>query len=253
MALPNIDTVLSWRGRTIVDESGEKIGTFEEIYLDTQTEKPEWAGVKAGLFGRNLLLVPLTEAEVQDEETLRVPYAKTHIENAPDVDAAGELSQQEEARLYAHFGIAYSQEGSDTGLPRDEAQQTSGGAGAAGQETGAARPQHPARGTGETGQETGIAAGSAHAQQSAPPATGDEAQDGSARTAGDEPGTISEPTAGAGSTTSEQEVQTINVEQKPRERVRLKKYVVTEEVTKTVPVQREEVRVEREPLEDDER
>jgi uncharacterized protein (TIGR02271 family) len=31
---------------------------------------------------------------------------------------------------------------------------------------------------------------------------------------------------------------------------RLKKYVVTEEVTQTVPVQREEVRVEREPITD---
>jgi stress response protein YsnF len=31
--------------------------------------------------------------------------------------------------------------------------------------------------------------------------------------------------------------------------VRLKKYVVTDEVTKTVPVEREEVRVEREPFE----
>jgi len=34
---------------------------------------------------------------------------------------------------------------------------------------------------------------------------------------------------------------------RPHERVRLKKYVVTEHVTKTVPVSREEVRVEREP------
>ena len=34
-------------------------------------------------------------------------------------------------------------------------------------------------------------------------------------------------------------------------RVRLRKYVVTENVTKTVPVQHEEVRVERVPLDDD--
>ena len=33
-------------------------------------------------------------------------------------------------------------------------------------------------------------------------------------------------------------------------RARLRKYVVTEEVTKTVPVQREEVRIEREPITD---
>jgi stress response protein YsnF len=38
---------------------------------------------------------------------------------------------------------------------------------------------------------------------------------------------------------------------RPRERVRLKKYLVTDYVEKTVPVRREEVRVEREPPRDD--
>jgi uncharacterized protein (TIGR02271 family) len=38
--------------------------------------------------------------------------------------------------------------------------------------------------------------------------------------------------------------------QRERGRARLRKYVVTEQVQKTVPVQREEVRVEREPITD---
>jgi stress response protein YsnF len=37
---------------------------------------------------------------------------------------------------------------------------------------------------------------------------------------------------------------------RPRERVRLKKYIVTEEVTRKVPVSREEVRLEREPIDE---
>src|SRR3954471_4499850 len=97
MPVPDINTVLSWRGRTIVDESGEKIGTFDEIYLDTQTDAPEWAAVKSGLFGRKHALVPLSEAQEQDDETLRVPFAKGQIDEAPPVDASGELSQEEEA------------------------------------------------------------------------------------------------------------------------------------------------------------
>jgi stress response protein YsnF len=51
-------------------------------------------------------------------------------------------------------------------------------------------------------------------------------------------------------TRSEEEV-TIKPQARPRERVRLKKYVVTEPVTKTVPVRREEIRVERVPVEED--
>lgn len=37
---------------------------------------------------------------------------------------------------------------------------------------------------------------------------------------------------------------------RPRERLRLKRYVATENVTRTVPVRREEVRLEEEPAPD---
>jgi uncharacterized protein (TIGR02271 family) len=50
-------------------------------------------------------------------------------------------------------------------------------------------------------------------------------------------------------TRSEEELQ-VGTAQRERGRVRLRKYVTTEQVTQTVPVQREEVRVEREPITD---
>jgi Domain of unknown function (DUF2382)/PRC-barrel domain len=49
---------------------------------------------------------------------------------------------------------------------------------------------------------------------------------------------------------AEEEVD-VRAEARPRERVRLKKYVVTEHVTKTVPVRREKLAVEREPVDDE--
>jgi uncharacterized protein (TIGR02271 family) len=50
-------------------------------------------------------------------------------------------------------------------------------------------------------------------------------------------------------TRSEEEVR-VGTAQRERGRARLRKYVVTEQVQKTVPVQREEVRLEREPITD---
>ncbi len=50
-------------------------------------------------------------------------------------------------------------------------------------------------------------------------------------------------------TRSEEEVS-IGTAQRERGRARLRKYIVTENVTQTVPVTREEVRVEREPITD---
>jgi uncharacterized protein (TIGR02271 family) len=51
-------------------------------------------------------------------------------------------------------------------------------------------------------------------------------------------------------TRSEEELR-VGTRQRERGRVRLRKYVVTEQVTKTVPVQREELRLEREPITDE--
>jgi uncharacterized protein (TIGR02271 family) len=57
------------------------------------------------------------------------------------------------------------------------------------------------------------------------------------------------PTTDDAMTRSEEELR-VGTERRESGRVRLRKYVVTEDVTKTVPVQREEVRVEREPITD---
>jgi hypothetical protein len=41
-------------------------------------------------------------------------FVKDQVKHAPHVDADGQLSQDEEARLYAHYGIAYTEHtGSD--------------------------------------------------------------------------------------------------------------------------------------------
>ena len=57
------------------------------------------------------------------------------------------------------------------------------------------------------------------------------------------------PTTDNAMTRSEEELQ-VGTTQRERGRVRLRKYVTTEQVTQTVPVQREELRVEREPITD---
>jgi uncharacterized protein (TIGR02271 family) len=57
------------------------------------------------------------------------------------------------------------------------------------------------------------------------------------------------PTADDAMTRSEEELR-VGTAQRERGRVRLRKYVTTEQVQQTVPVQRERVRVEREPITD---
>jgi uncharacterized protein (TIGR02271 family) len=60
---------------------------------------------------------------------------------------------------------------------------------------------------------------------------------------------VSGPNTDSAMTRSEEELA-VGKTQQEAGRVRLRKYVVTEEVQQTVPVQREEVRIEREPITD---
>jgi uncharacterized protein (TIGR02271 family) len=129
---PEMSEVTSWRGRTMVASDGDKIGKIDEIYLDEETGRPEWALVNTGLLGMKSNFVPLTGAEPAGEE-VRVEYTKDQVKEAPGVDPDGQLSQEEEAALYSHYGLEYSQRRSGSGLPEGsegQAGTSSAGAGA---------------------------------------------------------------------------------------------------------------------------
>jgi hypothetical protein len=46
--MPTKEAVLDWRGQTMTTTDGEKIGKIGEIYLDRDTDQPEWALVNTG-------------------------------------------------------------------------------------------------------------------------------------------------------------------------------------------------------------
>jgi len=202
MPAPSIDTVRSWQGRTMVDPAGDKLGTIAGIYLDDETGQPEWATVTTGLFGSKQTFVPLTEAQAMGD-SVQVPYDQDQVKNAPGMQADGQLSQDDEAELYRHYGLDYTESRSDSGLP----------AGTAGQDV-------DPRGRDRDGvQDTAVGRD------------------------------ISGPTTDDAMTRSEEELR-VGTETRERGRARLRKFVVTEQQQVTVPVQREEVRVEREPITD---
>ena len=99
-------TLDRWRALAIVDRDGTTVGTISEFYLDRETGHPTWALVETGLFGATQTFVPLVHAtEIADG--LQVPYEKRHIKDSPRVDPHDELTPDEEARLFAHYGVDY--------------------------------------------------------------------------------------------------------------------------------------------------
>jgi PRC-barrel domain len=80
--MPDMDTVRTWEGRTMLDRDGSRIGSIEAIYLDDQTGEPEWALVNTGLFGTKSSFVPLAQATQAGEE-VRVPTTSSWSRTPP--------------------------------------------------------------------------------------------------------------------------------------------------------------------------
>jgi PRC-barrel domain protein len=109
VTLPTIDQARSWRGLTLMATDDEPVGRIEAIYVDRPTKQPEWALVHTGLFGSARTFVPLADA-AQRGDTVQVPHDTSVVREAPQLEQDAELSEEDEARLYAHYGIAYTTE-----------------------------------------------------------------------------------------------------------------------------------------------
>jgi sporulation protein YlmC with PRC-barrel domain len=103
------ERMLDFRGQELTDRDGDKIGRIEEVYLDADSGEPEWLLVHTGLFGSKRTFVPLAGATDEDGE-LRVPLEKGTVKDAPQVEPNGQLTKDEEAALYRHYGLEYSGE-----------------------------------------------------------------------------------------------------------------------------------------------
>ena len=213
----DIETALDWRGRTVVDRDGDKIGKFDELYLD-DADNPAWAAVTTGLFGMRQTFVPLSEARA-DGDVLQVPFGKDLVKDAPNVDPDTQLSPDEEELLYRHYGVR-------------------GGGGEGGDRDTVVEDDAPVV-------ERTADDGAPVAERSA----GDEAVREDAPAPAGDTATAAAPSGEGGEMIRSEEEVTVGTRRRVSGKARLKKYVVTEHVQKVVPVQREEVRVEFEPAE----
>lgn len=101
------ENIRDWRGKSVVDEGGGKIGSLEAVYVDTSTDQPSFASVEVGLVGRKrLIFVPLTGATVSPDH-VKVTVAKKQAKDAPAIDTDGELLAENEPAVFQHYGLSY--------------------------------------------------------------------------------------------------------------------------------------------------
>jgi sporulation protein YlmC with PRC-barrel domain len=104
-----------WRGKMLIDRYGEKIGKLQDVYVDVETDEPQFATVKEGFIGRHLTFVPLGAIKLAPEG-LQVAVEKEQVRSAPDIDQHGEeLSQADESALYHHYEMNYTPPNTESG------------------------------------------------------------------------------------------------------------------------------------------
>jgi uncharacterized protein (TIGR02271 family) len=116
MTIANMSDPNTMTGAPVMGGNGEKLGKVDAIYFDNDTDKPEWAAVKSGLFGSHVSLVPLTQG-TWNNGTLTVPFDKQALQTAPHHDPDAALSPADEDDLYRHYGMTGGQTTPTTGAP----------------------------------------------------------------------------------------------------------------------------------------
>ena len=91
----------------VFSTDGDKIGSVGQVYLDDVTNEPTFVTVKTGLFGAKETFVPLQQAQTTTDG-ITVPFTKEFVKDAPNVDADGSLTPEEEQRIYEYYSMEYS-------------------------------------------------------------------------------------------------------------------------------------------------
>ncbi|PYY35578.1 DUF2382 domain-containing protein [Curtobacterium sp. MCPF17_046] len=242
----NINSVFDAK---VIDPDGQKVGTVKQVYVDNTDGHPLFASVSTGLFGTSESFVPLEGADLTGDE-LRVAYDKDRIKDAPRIDADGDLSDDEQDRIFDHYGLG-SSTGATTGTRTDD--DTVG-------VDPDLTPTDPAAAhtTGDTTTATDDRTAGAAGYDTTADATG--VADSDTVTGRHASGDVTDVDRSAGHDTSgantddamtrSEERLDVGTQKVQTGRARLRKHVVTEQQSVTVPVQHEEVRLETEPITD---
>ena len=230
----DVNAILS---STAYDADGDKVGKVEQVFLDDNSGEPTFLTVNTGLFGAKESFVPVKDAR-QDGDRVVLPYQKDVIKDAPKVDADQHLSPQEEEELYRYYELNYDNgRGADrdrdlTDRDRDlndrDRNAAAGTAGTAGV-AGAAAGRDGDRDRDLTDRDRGLV-------------------DQDRRDVADRDRDLTD--RDDASVVRHEEQLKVGTQERETGRARLRKYVVTDHETVDVPVEREEVSVERTPIRD---
>lgn len=208
----------------VLASDGSVLGSIKRAYLGDHTGQPTWITVNTGMFGNAESFIPLQSATVA-EKNIRVPYTRELVSNSPRMEHEEHLSPEEEQQLFRHYNLTGENTAVSTGTVGSINKKVRKGKGA-GRKAAADTATVPAGTAG-------------HADQNFRKSTKGADTVNNETVRNENPG----PAADHVIVRSEEQPK-VGTETRRSERVRIHKYVVTDNVQRTVTVRREEIRIE---------
>jgi uncharacterized protein (TIGR02271 family) len=97
-----------YAGYTVYDRAGDKIGKVDDLFLD-ETDQPEYIGVRMGFLGTRSTLIPFALASVDEgQQSIVVDSDKSTVKDGPSFDDDREITPEFEREVYGYYGLQQS-------------------------------------------------------------------------------------------------------------------------------------------------
>jgi uncharacterized protein (TIGR02271 family) len=94
-----------YMGYEVYDRNGEKIGKVDDLFVD-ESDQPEYLGVKMDFLGTRSTLIPWESARVeQNHRRIEVSVDKAQAKEGPAFDDDEDITPEYEERVYSHYGL----------------------------------------------------------------------------------------------------------------------------------------------------
>jgi len=94
-----------YAGYTVYDRDGDKIGKVDDLFLD-ESDRPEYIGVKMGFFGRSSTLIPIDVVRGDEgQQALYVQMEKEQVKDSPRFGDDSDVTPDYERQVREYYGL----------------------------------------------------------------------------------------------------------------------------------------------------
>jgi PRC-barrel domain protein len=102
--MPSPLEVRDWHELDVISSDGRPVGKLIDVYVNNDSGEPEFLLVASGFLHNRLHLAPAAGA-TRTDGGVTLAVTKEAVDAAPHIAADGDLTTDEERRLYEHYGL----------------------------------------------------------------------------------------------------------------------------------------------------